>query len=152
MEQLISSRFWHFKKCPKVSLALGSAIQILTFLGFSDGTKWRLFPPKRKFRLKVLYLQFYACFYNLFTFAFSAFSGRRRSERGRSDSLATSSVNKKVPSSLRSLNHLSSYILLIRRKKLIRQKKFPSQTKKVRLGFRGFRTCFWEVDHPLCHV
>ena len=24
--------------------------------------------------------------------------------------------------------------------------------KKVRLGFRGFRTCFWEVDHPLCDV
>ena len=85
-------------------------------------------------------------------FAFSAFSGRRRSERGRSDSLATSIVNEKVPSSLRSLNHLFSYILLIRRKKSIRQKKFPSQTKKVRLGFRGFRTCFWEVDHPLCDV
>jgi hypothetical protein len=29
------------------------------------------------------------------------------------------------------------------------------KTKKqtqVSLGFRGFRTCFWEVDHPLCDV
>ena len=25
-------------------------------------------------------------------------------------------------------------------------------TKKVWLGFRGFRTCFWEVDHPLWDV
>ena len=24
--------------------------------------------------------------------------------------------------------------------------------KKVRLETRGFRACFWEVDHPLCYV
>ena len=33
-----------------------------------------------------------------------------------------------------------------------RQKKVPSRQKKVPLGFRGFCTCFWEVDHPLCDV
>ena len=26
------------------------------------------------------------------------------------------------------------------------------EPKKVPLGFRAFRTCFWEVDHPLCDV
>ena len=32
------------------------------------------------------------------------------------------------------------------------QKKYSYSAKKVRLGFRAFRTCFWEVDHPLCDV
>ena len=31
-------------------------------------------------------------------------------------------------------------------------KKSSYSAKKVRLGFRGFRTCFWEVDHTLCDV
>ena len=31
-------------------------------------------------------------------------------------------------------------------------KKYGYPAKKVRLGFRGFRTNFWEVDHPLCDV
>ena len=31
-------------------------------------------------------------------------------------------------------------------------KKSSYSAKKVRLGFRAFRTCFWEVDHPLCDV
>ena len=31
-------------------------------------------------------------------------------------------------------------------------KKYSYSAKKVRLGFRAFRTCFWEVDHPLCDV
>merc|ERR1712208_179949 len=31
-------------------------------------------------------------------------------------------------------------------------KKYSDSTKKVRLGFRAFRTCFWEVDHPLWDV
>ena len=33
-----------------------------------------------------------------------------------------------------------------------RQKKFQRRKKKIPLGFRGFRTYFWEVDYPLCHV
>ena len=32
------------------------------------------------------------------------------------------------------------------------RKKYSYSAKKVRLGFRGFRTCFWEVDHPICDV
>ena len=32
------------------------------------------------------------------------------------------------------------------------QKKYSYSAKKVRVGFRGFRTCFWEVDHPICDV
>ena len=31
-------------------------------------------------------------------------------------------------------------------------KKVQLTNKKSFLGFRGFRTCFWEVDHPLCDV
>ena len=31
-------------------------------------------------------------------------------------------------------------------------KKFSYSAKKVWLGFRGFRTCFWEVDHPIYDV
>ena len=33
-----------------------------------------------------------------------------------------------------------------------RQCGFPSRQKKIQLGIRGFRTCFWEVEHPLCDV
>ena len=32
------------------------------------------------------------------------------------------------------------------------QKKFGYSDKKSSLWFRGFRTYFWEVDHPLCDV
>jgi len=31
-------------------------------------------------------------------------------------------------------------------------KNYSYPPKKVWLGFRGFRTYFWEVDHPLCDV
>ena len=31
-------------------------------------------------------------------------------------------------------------------------KKVSWSSKKVSLMFRGFRTCFGEVDHPLCDV
>ena len=33
-----------------------------------------------------------------------------------------------------------------------RQCGFPSRQKKNQLQIRGFRTCFGEVDHPLCDV
>ena len=33
-----------------------------------------------------------------------------------------------------------------------RQCGFPSRQKKIQLGIRGFRTFFWEVEHPLCDV
>ena len=32
------------------------------------------------------------------------------------------------------------------------RKKYSYSAKKVQLGFRGFRTNFWEVEHPLCDV
>ena len=32
------------------------------------------------------------------------------------------------------------------------QKSPASRQKKVSLGFRGFGTYFWEVEHPLCDV
>ena len=44
------------------------------------------------------------------------------------------------------------FLLLIRRKDLIGQKKFGQQPKKVRLETRGFCPYFWEVDHPLWDV
>ena len=39
-------------------------------------------------------------------------------------------------------------LLLIKRKIWMAQKKYGYLPKKVRLGFRGFCTYFWEVDHP----
>ena len=44
------------------------------------------------------------------------------------------------------------FLLLIRRKEQIEPKKVSQPAKKVGLGFRGFHTYFWDVDHPLCDV
>ena len=44
------------------------------------------------------------------------------------------------------------FLLLIRRKIQIEPKKVQLSGKKSFLWFRGFRMCFWEVDHPLCDV
>ena len=44
------------------------------------------------------------------------------------------------------------FLLLIKRKILMAQKKYGYPPKKVRLGFRGFRTYIWEVEHPLWDV
>ena len=44
------------------------------------------------------------------------------------------------------------FLLLIRRKEKIEPKKVQLVGKKSFLWFRAFRTCFWEVEHPLCDV
>jgi hypothetical protein len=57
-------------------------------------------------------------------------------------------IQKSIPPASNQLK----FLLLIRKKEYIGQKKFPSSQKKCLKGFSGFRVYFFVVDHPLCDV
>merc|ERR1712051_563941 len=89
-------------------------------------------------------------------------------ERNRSNPKSTASLQKKVPLGFREFHtsfwevdhplcdvfkakNSNSYCSSEGRNRS-NPKKYSYSAKKVPLWFRAFRTCFWEVDHPLCDV